>query len=849
MFEQTGGHLIFVKRPVSKVNMVNLFCYCYRDKELKGTMNVSLSSGKIIPRITALFIIFGSVFFFSPVWAGSPSRETKAPLLQGEEYRSKSVDFFKKSVEAFKTALKDPQTELEAHRNLAEISFQLGDYPEAISHWQKFLRMDPENEKALKQLGIAYEKNNDLQQALFILKRCRKINEQDPEIEFHLGSVNEKQYLFDEAIKHFQNVIDLEPKGILAERAHERLAIIDSHSSRKTYESIADEEVKNLVRTAPGSKEYPDAGAVVLLDEEVYIVNPDNTKTTTFHALIKILNDRGKHFGEVQIGYDSSYQTVTVDLARTIKTDGTLIQAGTKAMRDLAPWGGFPLYSNAKAKIISMPEVMPGAFIEYKATVKSTKLLNEDDFNIGKGLRFHEPHILQRLILSVPKERNININYVRLENGKPRVEKKEGRKIYTWEVKNQPEIISEPRMPPWADIIPIIQVSSFEDWKELADWFKELAKGQYTPTEAMKEKIISLTESVSTPTEKVRNLFHYVAAEIRYVGLEYGTSGYKPHKASEIFENKYGDCKDQSILLATMIRQLGIPAHLVLIATRSSGKVQLDIPMLQFNHCIVTAEVEGKRYWMDPTADTCTFGDIPQAIQDRNSLVMFDDEGRFIKTPLLPPERSTTIKEVELVLVSDGSIKGNSRTTTSGEDSMHYRRMKFTKPIKRKHHLERLVNGAYPGGKLLDYQFSDLDDLNVPVSLRMEYSGPSFLKKAGNLGIIEPPGIGMGAGLVSLEERQYPISFPGLWQDENQVVIVLPDNYTVYYLPEEVRLDCLPYFTYHLKYDFQDGKIRYTEKTKLKKRDIPVDDYTRYKEFRETVARETDKFIILKEKP
>jgi hypothetical protein len=298
-----------------------------------------------------------------------------------------------------------------------------------------------------------------------------------------------------------------------------------------------------------------------------------------------------------------------------------------------------------------------------------------------------------------------------------------------------------------------------------------------------------------------------------------------------------------------MIRQLGIPAHLVLIATRSSGKVQLDIPMLQFNHCIVTAEVEGQRYWMDPTADTCNFGYIPQGIQDRNALVMFDEQARFIKTPLLPPDRSTTIKKVELTLAPDGSIKGDSRTSTTGADSMYYRRMRFTKPIKRRHHLERIVNRAYPGGKLLGYEFSDLDDLNIPVSLQMEYSGPSFLKKAGNLGIIPPPGVGMGAGSVSLKERTYPISFSGLWHEENHITITLPDNYSVYYLPEEVRLDCLPYYTYHLKFDSRDGKITYTEKTELREREIPVAEYARYKKFRETIARETDKFIILKEKP
>ena len=73
-------------------------------------------------------------------------------------------------------------------------------------------------------------------------------------------------------------------------------------------------------------------------------------------------------------------------------------------------------------------QIMPGAFIEYKATIKSTKLLNEDDFNIEKGFRFHEPHVLQRLIVSIPRDRRIHTNYIRLDDLQPKTEERGERK-------------------------------------------------------------------------------------------------------------------------------------------------------------------------------------------------------------------------------------------------------------------------------------------------------------------------------------------------------------------------------------------------------------------------------------
>ncbi len=637
------------------------------------------------------------------------------------------------------------------------------------------------------------------------------------------------------------------PDSKWAEDARQRLAALEAFGGVLTLAGIKDEEVRQIIKNSPGAEEHHNAGAIILLDEVRYTVHDNHTMTTRIHRLIKVLNERGKRFGEVKLDYDSSHQTVKVDLARTIKQDGAIVNVGKKSMRDLTPWSGFPLYSNAKVKVISMPEVMAGSFIEYIATIESSELLNEDDFQFGVGLQSYEPQILQRIILDVPESRQINIKYLRLKDISPKLEQKDGRRVYTWEVKDMPEIISEPLMPPWADISPFIMVSSFSDWAEISRWFQKLAKDQFQPDEAIKQKVAELTADAATPEEQARRIFNFVASEIRYVGLEYGVSGYKPHKATEIFKNKYGDCKDQATLLVSMLREVDVPAYLVLLSTRDNGRVEEDIPMLQFDHCIVAARLGDRLVWLDPTCDTCGLDDIPDGNQKRRTLVMFEDGARFITSPQVAPEKNKMLKQVELKIKADGSVNGSSKLITAGDYSVSYRGFKYTKPIKRKHMLQGLVNGMYPGGKLLDYSFTGLEEMDGPVTISLNYTGPSYLKTAGDLRLFQLPGIGSSARAVSREDRTYPIQFGSTSWTEVHTTIKIPPEYKVRYLPEEIKLE-LPAVSYWSYYEQRDGAIYYFKRNIIKKVEIPVADYQQYKEYREKIAQETDQQIILEEK-
>ncbi|MFQ5645374.1 MAG: DUF3857 domain-containing protein [bacterium] len=754
-----------------------------------------------------------------------------------------------KSLLLFQKAAQDPKTAFKAYVRLGEIYLNRGETEKAISQLQKAIQLVPEDFEARKYLALAYIKSDRLIKARFIFGLLRETRPDDPEVLYYLGLIAEKKHLFDEALDNYRKLTAHYPRHSLSAKARESIGRLEKGSAELTLKTLDDSEVEQLIKQArQGQAEYPEAGALILLREHRYTVKPDNTMTKEIHCLIKILKDRGKRFGEVELDYDSGYQSVQVKLARTFKGSGQIVEAGLKSMRDLTPWSGFPLYSNVKVRVISMPEVTPGSIIEYKATIHSNHLLNDDNFSFSHLLQAGEPIIRQRIVLNLPRDRSVKYRTRRISDLRPVITEKGDTKTYLWEIENMPELISEPMMPPWADVAPRLAVSSFSFWQEVSNWFNGLLSDQFELDEPARAKVKELVAQAADTREKARNIFHYVASKIRYVGLEYGQSGYKPHRAKEIFLNKYGDCKDQATLLVAMLRQVEIPAYLVLINTTGGGRVIKDLPMMQFNHCLAVVDIDGEKFWLDPTAGTCSFGDLPKGDQDRHVFVMYSMLGSFDKTPLYPPENNVLQRSTNLEIRLDESVHGYSTLLTRGNYNIGFRGYKYHKPIKRERILKRMLNSLYPGGELINYSFSDLDDLNAPVKITMEYAGPKFLKQAGSLRIFQLPGVGISAGSVSLSKRKYDIFFKALSRTENLITITVPPNLSVRHLPGPIEKEAVG-LSYKSSYRKQENKIVFKETRTIAKARISAADYPEYKKFKEGIALESDQYIILEVKP
>lgn len=537
-----------------------------------------------------------------------------------------------------------------------------------------------------------------------------------------------------------------------------------------------------------------EAGANILKDINIVTVYNDFTYTTIAHEKIKILNKRGVNdYCEVVLPYSTEYQKIEILDAKTITPDGKVLKPGKKAINDVTPpfIVSAPIYSDIKYRTITMPGCTPDSTIEYQVLITTIKPYMENNFFDSDRLQTSDPIELSIYEVSFPK--NIKFDY-RQYNFKnpPSITEKNNRVVYTWELKNISQIIPEQNMPPMSDIANRVAISTVGTWDNLAKWYWGLAGEQYGTDKAMDQKIEELTKDLTTTDERIRAIYNYVAMNIRYVGIEFGIEGYKPHKAVDIFKNKYGDCKDHATLLIAMLRHIGITAYPVLVDTSGIAKMDPTLPSPgQFDHEIV-AIPQDKNYWfLDSTSDVTGYKDLPPMDQGRDVVIIEPQKAIIVKTPVFPADKNSIIdKRSVIIQKNNSSIQVSLNITYNGVYSMSEKFMlRSMKPIQRKSFIESMANDICPGAIVSKYSISDIYNLNIPVNIEATFTCQDYIIKAGDLLIVKVPNMSMQylSQIVSRDKRTYPLFIGYNFNKTNIVNFNIPEGYKIRYVPDNTN--------------------------------------------------------------
>ncbi len=761
----------------------------------------------------------------------------KSDLERAGEYARQAEAQYQRAAEEYKKLISKGKDLDKLYLRLGRLYYDHGNLKEAVDALKQSL-----DTQAKKFLAISYYRLGNFTDALEVFD---KNDIADDEYLYYHGLTCEKLNLYDQALEIYAKIKGKKFSDIAGRHIEE----IEKEEALGHIKDISPETDK-ILKSAPDARNYPQAGALILSCDERIEVSDKNTQEFSLHYLIKILNERGKEdFSETVIDYDSTYEKVQLEFARTIKPDGTVMEVGSRHIRDVSRYMTFPLYSNARAYIISFPEIVEGAIIEYKLKIFRSQLINKKDVVMPYPVQAGEPVLSAHFSVSLPKDRMINIKIINDRyndfgaNLTPHIEEGRGRRIYSWQFKDIPQIIPESNMPPAVEVNPTVILSTFNNWQEIYDWWWGLAKDKIKPDEAIKQKVAELVKDKASDEEKIRAIHNFCAQKIRYVAVEYGQAGYEPHRAELIFKNKYGDCKDQAILLVTMLRGAGIEAWPVLIATKQYYNLNPEFPSALFNHCIAAVRLEDKTVFVDPTAETCSFENLPAGDQNRRVLV-FKEGYKIEETPLYPAAHNMVKQALNAKINSDETLSAERVVFTYGfYDQAQRYWLLYTQPELIREALKEKIQDVSIGAKLLKYDIENLDDLDSPVVLRYEFQGPEYLTNAGLLRIM-PQSASLDTSIVAKDKRKYAIDFTVLDSKQNTFTGGIPDNFVVKYMPENVSRDSR-WLSYELEYSFKDGVITFRQKSELKKAVVAPEEYPEFKRFFEGLARQVKQRIVL----
>ncbi len=755
-------------------------------------------------------------------------------------FAPKADYFYKRAEQRYQDLLKNNPSDTRLFIDFASFYYLHRDYDKVID-----LVKDQQDKDLLLIKAKAFAKLNKYTFALELFEDLDgSVNlKNDDEALYLYAQTCEDKNLFNKAF----DIYSLIDNGSYKDKAQQRISSIKTTFKKETVPDY----LQVFLSASISQTDYPEAGAVILSSNENIEVSSENTMTIDLHTIAKVLNDKGKEdMGEVLIEYDSTYERVELEFARTIRPDGTMLYAGDNNIRDVSKYLDFPMYSNVRVKIVSMPEVAKGSIIEYKAKIYRSKLVNDKDFSLIYPIAENYPVLNTKLNITVPSDREVNYKLVNEKYAfkgmdyMPKEITENNKKTLYWEFSNVPQLLPEAEMVPVSYVNPALLISTFSSWEDIYRWWRSLYVDKLAIDDNIKKKVDELVADEQNPYEQIRKIYEFCAKDIRYVALEYGRGGHEPHSAAEVFLNRYGDCKDQAILLVAMLRSLNYDASPVLIPTDDVYNLERDFPALYFNHAIAVVKINKELIFMDPTASTVSFRDIPTSDQDRNVLIFFEETPGLETIPII----SKNILNVNMDIRINKNEKANFKReiTSKGMYSAGRRYyFKYTQPSMIEEDIQKRMREISSVSKLDYYKIENKDDLNKDPVLVYEFIADNILSNVKNLRIMPvlTDSI-LGASFIAKEDRKYPLDLGGVYGLKIEADIHLPSNMRIKYLPDFVEINN-KWLEFRSFYRGSGNAIKFLQVMAVKEKTIDPSEYKEFKKAMEKILYNLKQQIIL----
>ena len=877
------GCTIFSKNPSTSAVVDPLIERNRRWREQVETGNSRLQKGDLRAALTA----YEAAIAIRPD-ASEVKRKIAEIYFQLEEYEN--------ARSAFIAFLSLKPNNIAALNYVGYISEKLGDYATAAEHYERVLTISTNNLYALNHLGLAYKQLQRFDEAVEVLHKALALDPkcERPESEnLHnylgliyleqgklgeaiaelwesirffptdtwareqLAALYENQQRYFEAQLQYQQILEIDPDNLLALT---RLQVLTQLSFGPVQVAdvppvtLLNPDVEQIIANAPDAADYPDADTLVLFNHFSHDVLPTGQSRYTTHQVVKILTERGiQKYGDIAIPYQPTAQNIGVNIARTITPNGGVLQPPDEAFNEVTPPGLLSqnLYSDAMWKVISMVGLAPGVCIEYQVTLEDKVPGGESWITGGYNFQGTETTLETVYALQMPKTWNFEWKIANDANPKePEVSYTENDTVvHIWKYNEMPALTLEEGMPHVNDIVPRLYYTSIESWDSVYTWYKELAKGRYTADADIEEKVQQLTENLATEEAKIRAIYQFVATNIRYVGIELGQSAYQPTPATEVFQMQYGDCKDKTTLLISMLDLAGIKAYPVLIGLAPHERVETTLPSLsQFNHMIAAVHTGPDTYiWLDPTSTTCSYADLPYNAQGRTGFLISDTRGEFVETPIFPSRSNRLVSTTELTLDNEGSVQGTLSIQANGQYALDTRwAYRQIHPAVRKTTLAAELSQQFPGIQIVWHEISDLGDLNVPVTINLGFRVENYGTWVGDDMLLPLPidEFADYAQTFANEQRTYSLDFGYPMEVEKTIRIQIPKEWTVT-LPEDIH-HTIEVAELIRQYKQVENVITYQLMFTLKDRILPADAYSAARSIFTSLASEDGSHVLLK---
>ncbi len=593
----------------------------------------------------------------------------------------------------------------------------------------------------------------------------------------------------------------------------------------------------------PSSSDYPFAGAVYLLDEDIFYLAD---KIEVMVVIMKIFNHRGYKHAEVTTPYYREGESVEVR-GRTKKKDGTVIQLSPEDVHEI--W----VSDDLKKKKFSLPGIEDDCLIHYEIVYRSKK------YTLS-GIRYFqsdEPTVLSRFNLVVPNHLRV-LSYDSppgvLDTAKEFSFHSELVSLYTFAERDLLPREVEPYMPSSFEYLPglAFAIAGTTDdaelqasWSNTSRWYYETLEQHFVSTKEMKKLVKNLTKEIESEREKVEKLFGYVQSRFK---VEFPSRSIFDTPQT-IFSRQVGSSAEVGGILYALLKSAEIQTTPVLVPDRSMVTRLPEVPMLDwFSHLLLRVNANGEELWLDPYYASNGINCLSPPYRDIDGLLIRQDGGELVRTPPTHQSENLKVTVTSINLGSDGDVDCQIREVYSLPRAGQIKSRLGNQTIQeRVDDLARRICRYCPGAILDSCLFDDLYDHTKDFETYCRFHSSHFLQKADSLYYLNPRILDRDVTAVDFSEpiRIFPIMFDQLLTDLDTVIISLPPAYQVWDLPQPVHLNN-DFAEFHAEYTGKDSYVTYQRTFVLKEQIIPASFYQDLKRFFNQVFMQDRRFITLK---
>ena len=508
-----------------------------------------------------------------------------------------------------------------------------------------------------------------------------------------------------------------------------------------------------------------------------YEVKADATSVETNEYEILIKTKAGvDNFSQVRLSYSEKMDTLEVLTAYTLAPDGTRhdVPADKIYTQESYSSASAAMYADRKVKVIVFPNLSPGTRLVYSYRQSQNTPYFPGYFGLWENLSLFTQYDDAKITLTAPKNLPMHLYTRDVQGGnRPRIEGDTAR--WSWTYSRRTPMQNQNWTAAGWEYGPTIMASTYPDFSAMgrAYQLKGAEAARLTPT--LQARADDITKGISDRRAQAAAIYEWVAKNIRYVAVYLGNGGLEPNSAESILANRYGDCKDHTVILEALLAAKGIASTPVLIGAGGGPTLPPVAVLGRFNHAI--NYIPEFDLYLDSTSPYARFGQLPAS--DLGAPIVHTVDGKLSRTPSNGPDVNAYRADSFYTFSANGDVSGRTRQDGSASGEIGLRGLFSQLTSQNRPRVEESIMSAsgFNGVGRLKLE-GDVDDLRRPFGYSFAFDATDYVdfSVVGGMTLPDPPGADSMRGIYatassesnatpfycndSLRVERYTLKFP-----------------------------------------------------------------------------------------